>query len=56
MTLRAALAAAKHEIERQMITDALRRTEGNRTQAAKQLGVSRRTLQLRLAVYRRDGQ
>ncbi|MBI5397287.1 MAG: sigma-54-dependent Fis family transcriptional regulator [Verrucomicrobia bacterium] len=33
-----------HEVERQMFINALRACEGNRTEAAKRLGVSRRTL------------
>jgi transcriptional regulator with GAF, ATPase, and Fis domain len=39
------------EAERQAIREALRRTGGNRTQAAKLLGISRRTLLYRLKHY-----
>jgi DNA-binding NtrC family response regulator len=39
------------EIERQAIREALDRNEGNRTHAARQLGISLRTLQYRLKQY-----
>jgi two-component system, NtrC family, response regulator AtoC len=39
------------DIERQAIEDALRENDGNRTRAAKQLGISLRTLQYRLKEY-----
>ncbi len=39
------------DIERQAIEEALRRSGGNRTQAARQLGISLRTLQYRLKEY-----
>ena len=39
------------DIERQAIEDALRANNGNRTRAAKQLGISLRTLQYRLKEY-----
>ena len=39
------------DIERQAIEDALRVNDGNRTRAAKQLGISLRTLQYRLKEY-----
>jgi two-component system response regulator HydG len=39
------------DIERQAIQEALERNEGNRTQAARQLGISLRTLQYRLKEY-----
>jgi two-component system, NtrC family, response regulator AtoC len=39
------------EIERQAIESALRENDGNRTRAAKQLGISLRTLQYRLKEY-----
>jgi two-component system response regulator FlrC len=39
------------DIERQAIEDALRENDGNRTRAAKQLGISLRTLQYRLKDY-----
>jgi two-component system response regulator AtoC len=53
------LAAAKlvkaeltiEEAERQMIVRALKETNGNRTEAAKRLGISRRTLHRKLHVY-----
>jgi len=40
-----------HDIERRAIEDALRDSDGNRTQAAKQLGISLRKLQYRLKEY-----
>jgi two-component system response regulator HydG len=39
------------EVEREMILQTLRDTGGNRTRAAEVLGISRRTLQLKLKVY-----
>jgi DNA-binding NtrC family response regulator len=39
------------DIERQAIEEALRANQGNRTQAARQLGISLRTLQYRLKEY-----
>jgi len=39
------------EAEKQMIVRALRETNGNRTEAAKRLGISRRTLHRKLHVY-----
>ena len=39
------------DIERQAIEDALRANNGNRTRAARQLGISLRTLQYRLKEY-----
>jgi DNA-binding NtrC family response regulator len=39
------------DIERKAITDALRANQGNRTLAARQLGISLRTLQYRLKEY-----
>jgi transcriptional regulator with PAS, ATPase and Fis domain len=39
------------EIERQAIQEALDRNAGNRTHAARQLGISLRTLQYRLKEY-----
>jgi DNA-binding NtrC family response regulator len=39
------------DIERQAIEEALRANHGNRTQAARQLGISLRTLQYRLKEY-----
>jgi DNA-binding NtrC family response regulator len=38
--------------ERQMIETALRRNKGNRTKAAQELGISRRTLHRKLNRYR----
>lgn len=43
-------------LERQAILDALARNGGNRTAAAAELGISRRTLYNRLANYRHTGQ
>jgi DNA-binding NtrC family response regulator len=43
------------EVERQHILDALARHNGNRTATAAALGISRRTLQYRLAEYERSG-
>jgi two-component system response regulator AtoC len=40
------------DIERQAIEDALQENQGNRTRAAKQLGISLRTLQYRLKEYK----
>lgn len=42
------------EAERTMIYSALKRNDGNRTRAAAQLGISRRTLQRKLKEYRLD--
>lgn len=44
------------EIEKQHILSTLESTEGNRTQAAKLLGVSIRTLRNKIAAYRQDGE
>ncbi|MFH7320338.1 sigma-54-dependent transcriptional regulator [Desulfurivibrio sp. D14AmB] len=43
------------EVERQMILQALRKTEDNRTHAAKMLGISVRTLRNKLNEYRSQG-
>jgi DNA-binding NtrC family response regulator len=43
------------EIERRAILEALRKTEGNRTQAAEMLGIGLRTLQRKLKEYRDAG-
>ncbi len=43
------------EIERRHILDTLARNNGNRTAAAKELGISRRTLQYRLSEYQEKG-
>jgi transcriptional regulator with PAS, ATPase and Fis domain len=40
------------EIERQAIEEALKLNAGNRTLAARQLGISLRTLQYRLKMYK----
>ncbi|MBV6754880.1 sigma-54-dependent Fis family transcriptional regulator [Rhodococcus opacus] len=40
------------QLEYDAITDALRRTDGNRVHAARELGISRSTLQRRLKAYR----
>lgn len=45
------LAGAKLHSEREVIAEALRRTEGNRVQAAKLLRIARRTLQGKIAKY-----
>ncbi len=42
------------EIEKQAIIDTLRRWEGNRTRAAEELGINRRTLQNKIKQYRFD--
>ena len=47
--------AAVHEAEKQLIIRALKETNGNRTLAAKKLGLSRRTLYRKLAEYGLDG-
>ena len=39
------------EAEKQMIVRALKETNGNRTEAAKRLGISRRTLHRKLHVF-----
>jgi two-component system response regulator FlrC len=44
------------EMERRLIVDTLRHTRNNRTQAAKQLGISIRTLRNKLAEYRTRGE
>ena len=44
------------EIEKQHILVTLESTDGNRTKAAKLLGISIRTLRNKLAVYRKDGE
>jgi len=44
------------EMERQLIFDTLRRTNNNRTQAARLLGISIRTLRNKLAEYRQRGE
>ena len=43
------------ELEHQAIVQALKRNDGNRTHAAKMLGISLRTLRNKLARYRADG-
>jgi transcriptional regulator with PAS, ATPase and Fis domain len=44
-----------HEVERRHIFGALQRARGNRTEAARLLGISRRCLQYKLKAYREDG-
>lgn len=43
------------ELEKQHILSVLRKNKGNRTLTAKELGISRRTLQYRLAEYQAQG-
>jgi len=43
------------DVERRAILDTLRKTEGNRTRAAKVLGISDRTLRDKIRRYRRQG-
>ena len=43
------------EVEREHILAALRRTGGNRTAAAAELGISRRTLYYKMEGYQRQG-
>ncbi|MEM6885709.1 MAG: sigma-54 dependent transcriptional regulator [Verrucomicrobiota bacterium] len=43
------------ELEREAIIQALKRNDGNRTHAAKMLGISLRTMRNKLARYRQDG-
>jgi two-component system response regulator FlrC len=43
------------EVERRLILETLRATEDNRTQAAKTLGISIRTLRNKLHEYREQG-
>jgi DNA-binding NtrC family response regulator len=45
------LAGARLQSEREVIAEALRRTEGNRVRAAKLLNIARRTLQGKIAKY-----
>jgi transcriptional regulator PpsR len=46
--------ASVEEIERRCISEALEKSSGNRTQAAKYLGVSRQSLHMKLNKYRLD--
>ena len=43
------------EAEKQLIVRALKETDGNRTQAAKKIGMSRRTLHRKLHSYHLEG-
>lgn len=43
------------DVEREVILAALRRTEGNRTHAARSLGMSLRTLRNKIAQYGAEG-
>jgi DNA-binding NtrC family response regulator len=51
----AAAASTLHEAEKQLIIEALRNTGGNRTEAARRIGVSRRTLHRKLHEYQIEG-
>jgi DNA-binding NtrC family response regulator len=51
-TLKAAVARTVRETETRIISEALARCGGNRTQAAKDLGLSRRGLQLKMRRYK----
>jgi DNA-binding NtrC family response regulator len=44
------------EVEQRLIVDTLERTRNNRTQAARLLGISIRTLRNKLAEYRQRGE
>src|SRR5262249_61827029 len=44
------------EMERRLIVETLKRTKNNRTQAARMLGISIRTLRNKLAEYRSRGE
>jgi DNA-binding NtrC family response regulator len=50
-TLKEKMESISHMTEKQMITDALSKTNQNRTKAAKLLGISRRTLQNKIKEY-----
>ncbi len=50
-----ALPVKLEELERQHILNILKKNSGNRTQTAKELGISRRTLQYRLTEYQEKG-
>jgi DNA-binding NtrC family response regulator len=43
------------QAEKQLIFDALKSADGNRTEAAKRLGISRRTLHRKLHAYHLEG-
>jgi DNA-binding NtrC family response regulator len=43
------------EAEKQLIIRALKAAEGNRTEAARQIGMSRRTLHRKLHAYHLEG-
>jgi transcriptional regulator with PAS, ATPase and Fis domain len=55
MTENVTLSEATARLERTLISHALRRAANSRTEAAKSLGVSRRTLQYKLKEYFPDG-
>jgi transcriptional regulator with PAS, ATPase and Fis domain len=50
-TLKGAIETLSHATEKQMIINALNKTNQNRTKAAKLLGISRRTLQNKIKEY-----
>ncbi len=51
LSLQEAVESAVESVERQLITEALRKLNGNITHAARELGLSRRGLQLKLGRY-----
>ncbi|HGE69775.1 TPA: hypothetical protein ENX78_02995 [Candidatus Poribacteria bacterium] len=49
--VRISLDNAVEELERKLISDALRQSDGNQTKAAKYLGISERNLRYKLKKY-----